>query len=132
MVFDKKRIIEAYNNHAAERDEKPIEGKSLAHVTEAIDILHKEKKRTILEIGSGPGKAALLLKNAGFEIDCIDNSEKMIQLVKRKGINAMLLDCCELKRISKKYDAIYSINCFLHVPKSDFEIILPQVPVYTA
>jgi SAM-dependent methyltransferase len=119
--------VSSYNNHARERDSYPLEGKKLAHVSAAIEVLKKENKKSILEIGPGPGKAALMFKNAGFDIECVDNSAEMIKLVKEKGIEARLLDCYELGKTHQQYNAVYSINCLLHMPSKDLPQILRSI-----
>ena len=40
----------------------------------------------VIDVGSGPGKDALMIKNEGLDIVCLDASRAMIELSKAKGL----------------------------------------------
>ena len=43
----------------------------------------------------------------------------MVKLTAKKGITAQVLDCYDLDQIDNTFDAVYTMNCLLHIPKQD-------------
>ncbi len=112
-------LIEAYERHAHERAANfPEEFKRQERI-EFLNFLNKEQRKTILEIGCGPGQDARFFQSQGFSVFAIDNAPTMVKLTKERGIPAQVLDCYELNQISETFDAVYTMNCLLHIPKKD-------------
>ena len=51
----------------------------------------------------------------------------MVELTKEKGVNARLLDCYDLDQIGQTFDAVFSMNCLLHIPQKDIRHILSLI-----
>ena len=51
----------------------------------------------------------------------------MVQLAKQKGVNAKILDCYDLDQMVETFDAVYSMNCLLHIPQNDILHILDLI-----
>ena len=112
-------LIEAYERHAHERAANfPEEFKRQARI-EFLNFLNREQRKTILEIGCGPGQDARFFQSQGFSVFAIDNAPTMVKLTNNRGIPAKVLDCYELDQISETFDAVYTMNCLLHIPKKD-------------
>lgn len=127
VSYNRDDLIRAYNRYAEERDEAGLDKRKRAHVMEAIRLFRENKAKSILEIGSGPGNAAQLFFDEGFEIECADLSPKMIELVREKGITGHVADCRDIERIGKTYDGVFSVNCLLHIPKAEFVDVLTSI-----
>ena len=54
----------------------------------------------------------------------VDNTPAMVKLTAEKGVPAQVVDCYDLDEINERFDAIYTMNCLLHIPKQDFEQVL--------
>ena len=48
----------------------------------------------------------------------------MVKLCREKGVFADVLDCYDLGRIERTFDAVFSMNCLLHVPGRDLVYVL--------
>lgn len=104
-------LIEAYERHAHERAANfPDEFKRQERI-EFLNFLNREQRKTILEIGCGPGQDARFFQSQGFSVIAIDNAPTMVKLTKDRGIPAQELDCYELDQISETFDAVYTMNC---------------------
>ena len=86
-------------------------------------VLQKFPAQSILDAGCGSGYHSILLSSLGSEVTGFDPSEEMIKLA---GQNAKTYNCNIdffktdflkfQKKISKKFDAIYSLgNSFVHL-----------------
>ena len=117
--FDIGDLIQTYDKYAEERNHAGLDGRKISHITEAIQLFSDNGVRSILEIGSGPGNAAQLFFDKGFEIECADVSPNMIDLVRAKGIIGHVIDCRDIKKIGMTYDGVFSVNCLLHLPKAE-------------
>lgn len=53
--------------------------------------------------------------NNGLDVTAIDISEEMVRICKEKNIKAFELDFYNLHHLSTQFDAIWAMNCLLHV-----------------
>jgi SAM-dependent methyltransferase len=92
-----------------------------------LSLLKKETKQTLLEIGAGHGRDSLFFQDQGLKVTCIDMSPKMIELCRQKGLDAQVMDMVHLDFEQNLFDAVYALNSFLHLPKSEFPLVLESV-----
>ena len=72
--------------------------------------------RTLLELGAGPGKDGEFFRGHGLDVVCTDLSPEMIELCESKGLAARVMDLSDLDFPSDAFDAVYALNCLLHLP----------------
>ena len=121
----KSNLRDYYNLEAADRNNRS-ENKADWKIKQRgifCDLIIKENKETLLEIGAGSGHDSKFFMDSGLKVTAVDLSGEMVKKCKEKGIDAYELDFYDLSALNKKFDCVYSMNCLLHVPKSD----LPQV-----
>ena len=82
---------------------------------------------TLLQIGCGHGQDALFFQNQGFRVLAVDNTPTMAKLIAEKGVPTQVLDCYDLDEINERFDAVYTMNCHLHIPKRDFDQVLDLI-----
>jgi ubiquinone/menaquinone biosynthesis C-methylase UbiE len=81
----------------------------------------------VLDIGSGPGRDGLLLKEAGLTVTCLDASEAMIKLSSEKGLDSVLGDFMNLPFANQSFSGAWVYTSLLHVPKKDINIALNEI-----
>lgn len=86
-----------------------------------------EGARTVLELGAGTGRDSLYFLQQGLDVTCVDLSDEMVRLCESKGLNAHCMDFYDLKFAQSSFDAVYAMNCLLHVPKAKIDQVLEQV-----
>ncbi len=123
----KNRLIEAYNHHAGERDVSVKQSWKLLERDEFLKVLRKRKLTRLLEIGAGPGHDAKFFQDSGMEVSCIDLSPNMVELCKEKGLDAQVMDFAQLAFPDQSFDAIWALNCLLHVPKVGLPVVLSEI-----
>lgn len=125
----KKQLKIAYDKDAQRRDS--AEGKrdqwKLDVRQQFIDLLNKESKKTILELGSGAGLDAKFFQENGFDVLATDLSPEMVKMCKKRGLHARVLDLYDLSSLNKKFDGVFSLNVLLHVPRKDLDSILEKI-----
>lgn len=123
----KTNLAKSYDEDAIRRSQSTPSEWKLHERQNFMNILVQEEKRNLLEIGAGTGRDSKFFSDNGFEVTCIDLSEEMIRHCKEKGLNARVMDFYELDFQDNYFDAVFSLNCLLHVPKSEIDKVLMEV-----
>ena len=117
-------LVETYEKYAHERASHSPDEFKVRERSEFLKFLKDEERETLLEIGCGPGWDAQFFQGQGFRVFAVDNTPAMVKLTAEKGVAAQVLDCYDLGEINERFDAVYTMNCLLHIPKQDFDRIL--------
>jgi SAM-dependent methyltransferase len=117
----------AYDRAADDRDQKEPEPWKQAYRQTFLDLVLSERGHRLLEVGAGPGKDSLFFQQAGLDVTAIDLSPAMVGLCRQKGLRAQAGDVREQGFRSAAFDAVYSMNCLLHVPKRELPAVLGEI-----
>ena len=117
-------LVKSYEKYAHERASHSPDDFKIQERSEFLKFLKVEKRKTLLEIGCGPGWDAQFFQSQGLRVLAVDNAPTMVKLTAEKGTAAQVLDCYDLDEINENFDAVYTMNCLLHIPKRDFEQVL--------
>lgn len=120
-VIEELRV--AYDGGAERRDRAEKADWKLRERSVFLERLQAEGRRRLLEVGAGTGQDSLFFQEAGLEVVAVDLSPEMVERCRAKGIDARVADFLHLPPTS--FDAVYAVNCLLHVPSPD----LPEVLV---
>ena len=121
------RLRVAYDRRADERERNATEDWKQTERQEFLDLLQVERRRSLLEVGSGPGKDSLFFQERGLDVTCTDLSPAMVELCRQKGLRAYVRDFLDLGFAPASFDAVYALNCLLHVPKLDLPAVLASI-----
>jgi SAM-dependent methyltransferase len=117
----------AYDRSAVERDAAGLASWKLAERAGFLARLQAEGKRTLLEIGAGPGHFAAYFRDQGLDVTCTDLSPAMVALCRAKGLNAHVMDFLNLDFPPTSFEAVFALNCLLHVPGADLPRVLAAI-----
>jgi SAM-dependent methyltransferase len=92
-----------------------------------LSLLQQEGKQTLLEIGAGTGVHGLFFQDNGMEVVCTDLSPAMVASCQKKGLTAYAMDFLGLDFPDETFDAVFAMNCLLHVPHADFGRVLDSI-----
>lgn len=120
-------LIQSYNNHAKERDAYSVDAWKVEERANFLSFLRHEHRQSLLEIGAGAGKDSKFFNDQGLAVTCIDLSPEMVKLCKQKRLSAHVMDMTRLDFPPNSFDAVYSLNSLLHIPKVEFRIVLENV-----
>ena len=122
----------AYDRSAERRSQNP---RGAWREQVRADVLHRllqENKTRILEIGAGPGIDSAFFAKAGLEVVCTDLSPENIRLAQARGLDARRMDFTELDFPPGSFDAVYAMNCLLHVPSQHLAAVLERIKAVLA
>lgn len=123
----RNNLRQSYDRKAEERDTRTIQAWKLAERQAFLSLLQQEQKRTLLEIGAGTGIDGKFFQEQGLEVVCIDLSPEMVKFCRQKGLAAYVMDFGDLHFPPAAFDAVYALNCLLHVPKVELPAILKAI-----
>ncbi|MEU6250752.1 class I SAM-dependent methyltransferase [Glycomyces sp. NPDC047010] len=82
---------------------------------------------TLLEIGAGHGVSGRAFADEGFAVTCTDLSPALVAHCRAKGLDARVMDFARLDFPDAAFDAVFGMNCLLHVPKADLPGVLDGI-----
>lgn len=123
----KNSLRETYNNHAYEREKNEMQEWKVRPRQVFLNLLKNEDKKTLLEIGAGHGRDSKFFMDNGLQVIAVDLSSEMVKLCNEKGIEAYELDFINISRFGKKFDAVWGMNCLLHVEKEKIDFVLREI-----
>jgi SAM-dependent methyltransferase len=117
----------AYDSRAGWRDGLVKEPWKLAERTAFLGRLREEGCGRLLEVGAGTGQDSEFFKEKGLDVIAVDLSPAMVACCRSKGIEAHVRDFLKLGFPAKSFDAVYALNCLLHVPNRDLPAVLDAI-----
>lgn len=117
------RLRTAYDGRAADRDRTNKEPWKVAERDTFLARLREHGCARLLEIGAGTGQDSQYFQRNGLDVVAVDLSPAMVARCREKGIDARVMDFRQPDLPPESFDAVYALNCLLHVPNAD----LPQV-----
>jgi SAM-dependent methyltransferase len=118
-------LREAYDTRAAWRNELTKEPWKLAERQTFRYRLPAGAR--LLEIGAGTGQDSVYFKDQGMAVVASDLSPVMVEHCRSKGIEAYVMDFLHLNFPIGSFEAVYAMNCLLHVPNNDLPAILAGI-----
>lgn len=119
----------AYDRGAAYREGLTKPPWRLAERQSFLDRLRGCGARRLLEVGAGAGHDSRFFADAGLTVVATDLSPAMVEYCRAKGLDAHVTDVLSLGDAfaPASFDAVYTVNCLLHVPDTDLALALSTV-----
>jgi SAM-dependent methyltransferase len=112
---------------AAERDGRRKEPFKIGERQRFLTLLRERDASSLLEVGAGTGHDSLYFQEQGLRVLCTDLSPAMVELCRAKGLDARVADFLGLGIPPGSFDAVYALNCLLHVPTPDLPGVLTAI-----
>jgi SAM-dependent methyltransferase len=117
----------AYDARADWRDGRTKEPWKLAERAAFLDRVREAGGTRLLEVGAGTGQDSAFFRDNGLDVVAVDLSPEMVARCRSKGIEAYVRDLLHLGIPAGSFDAVYALNCLLHVPNRDLPAALESV-----
>jgi SAM-dependent methyltransferase len=96
----------------------------VTEIDEFLRRLQAEGCRSLLEIGAGTGQDSAYFAAAGLDVTATDMSPDMVSYCRAKGLDARVIDFSRPDAGLGPVDALYAMNCLLHVPNAELPAVL--------
>ena len=123
-MYNRDDLRSTYDKTAQDRDAVKASVWKLEERKRFLDMLQAAEKKTLLELGAGPGRDALFFERNGLEVTTTDLSPEMVRLCRAKGLRAQVTDFMALDFQNASFDAVFALNSLLHTPKKDLPDVL--------
>jgi len=123
----KSDLKRAYQQNASDREANELAAWKLRLRERFLERLRTRQAGRLLEIGAGPGKDSLFFQQAGLQVTATDLTYEMAVLCGEKGLPSCCMDLYQLPFASQEFDAAWSMNCLLHVPRQDIQSVLWEI-----
>ncbi|WP_274436524.1 class I SAM-dependent methyltransferase [Alicyclobacillus sp. ALC3] len=117
----------AYNRQAAERNASSRQDWKVSERDAFLASIRSSGLTRLLEIGAGPGHDSLFFQENGLDVTSVDLSPNMVDLCKTKGLRAEVMDFSHLSFPDDSFDAVWALNCLLHVRKAELPEVLTEL-----
>ena len=125
----RSNLRESYNRRAQARDSATTQAWKVEERHNFLWLLQQQHTCTLLELGAGTGRDGKFFQDHGLEVTCIDLSPAMVDLCRQKGLTAREMDFSALHFPASSFEAVYALNCLLHLPKHDCPLCCrPLIP----
>ena len=94
-----------------------------ATVREFVSRLHG---KDVLNLGSGPGRDSLILREEGLCVTCIDGSKEMVEMTSRLGFKSIQADLRDLD-LAELYDGIWAYSSLIHLTYDESKVLLEKI-----
>ncbi len=123
----RQRLREAYGRQVDERDLRTPPWWEVEERDIFVALLQQEQKRSVLEVGAGTGVDSAYFQDLGFDVTCTDLSPEMVSRCRAKGLTASVMDVAALQFPPEAFDAIYAMNCLVHVPHCELSHVIHEI-----
>jgi SAM-dependent methyltransferase len=117
----------SYDRKAHERDHATPQAWKVTERRHFLELLQQQHTHTLLELGAGTGRDGKFFQDHGLEVTCIDLSPAMVDLCRQKGLTACVMDFGDLQFPANSFEAVYALNCLLHLPKHELPTVLQAI-----
>jgi SAM-dependent methyltransferase len=117
----------AYDSAADRRDRRDKQQWKLAERAAFLSRLQQASSIRMLEIGAGTGHDSAFFAHHGIDVLATDMSPAMVARCRDKGLDARVMDFSRLDLPAESFDAVYAMNCLLHVPNADLPAVLSSI-----
>jgi SAM-dependent methyltransferase len=120
-------LRQSYDRKVEERDRKkmaPWKDRERKHF---LSLVLDDGYSRLLEIGAGTGLHGKFFQEQGLQVVCMDLSPEMVKRCLEKGLEAYLMDFTHLDFPRSSFDAVFAMNCLLHVPKENLPQVLEEI-----
>lgn len=114
----------AYDSAAERRDGT---AKDAWKLDERTAFLNRLEGGRLLEVGAGTGQDSAYFRDNGLDVVAVDLSPAMVDRCRAKGLQAHVMDFLNLDFPAGSFDAVYAMNCLLHVPNHDLPAVLRSI-----
>jgi SAM-dependent methyltransferase len=111
----------------AERDGHETQSWKIDERWSFLALLRKEQRTSLLEVGAGTGVHGKFFQDQGLQVVCTDLSPEMVRRCQDKGLEAYVADFLSLDFGDRRFDAVFAMNCLLHIPYQDLDRALAAI-----
>lgn len=110
-----------YEEEAGDRADRPIDAERIARRDGFVERCRSEGIATVLDVGMGPGRDTVALRDAGLGALGLDLAHASARLALGDGVPAIQGSLYGLPVATHSVDAVWTMSTLVHVPDARFD-----------
>jgi SAM-dependent methyltransferase len=120
-------LVAYYNGEVKERAQRDLPVQRIARRGDYLGLLEREGRRSVLEIGSGPGRDGVAFAAAGHVYTGVDLTPASVAACRAEGLAACVASVLKLPFAAGSFDAGWTMSTLLHIADDDLDAALAEV-----
>ncbi len=120
-------LVEYYDNEVQERAGRELPGDRVARRGAYTEQLRAEGRRSVLEVGAGPGRDGTALAQAGLDYTGVDLAPASVAACRGLGLDVRVASVLDLPFADATFDAGWTMSTLLHVADADLDAALAEI-----
>lgn len=116
-----------YDNEAADRRDKHLPVARVQHRDAFIELLRRERRGSVVEVGTGPGRDLLAFRDAGLAVRGLDLAPASVELCRAEGLDVQVGSVLETPFGTGEFESAYTASTLLHVADADLDTALAEL-----
>ncbi len=123
----RKNLQLAYDQNVAEREGRTLWKRQIDEREAFLARLRSAGHQSLLDAGAATGIDGKFFADEGVEVTCIDLAAENVKASQAKGLTAIQMDVTALEFPDGHFDAVWSWDCLLHLPKAEWSAALSEI-----
>ncbi|MEJ3656665.1 class I SAM-dependent methyltransferase [Actinomycetes bacterium KLBMP 9759] len=120
-------LAEYYDNEVHHRLSRELPPRRTAQRAAFAAQLTREGRRSLLEIGCGPGRDGAAFVAGGIDYTGVDIAPASVAVCRAAGLTAEVASTLALPFADGSFDAGWTMSTLLHVPNDDLDAALAEI-----
>jgi len=116
-----------YDQDAPRRAARALDPERVRRREGFVDLLRRESRTRVLEIGVGTGADAAAMQADGLDVVGVDLSGEHVAISRAAGLDARVASILDLPFDANTFDAAWSMSVLMHVPDRDMTTALSEL-----
>jgi SAM-dependent methyltransferase len=116
-----------YDNEARDRRGNQLPVERVRHRDAFISLLQREGRSSLVEVGTGPGRDAVVFRDAGLDLRGVDLAPESVTLCQQAGLDVQVGSALELPFSAGEFEAAYTASTLLHVADDDLDTAIAEL-----
>jgi len=116
-----------YDNEFAERAVRDLPEQRVTRRTAYLELLRRERRRSVLELGAGPGRDGEAIAGAGFDYTGVDLAPRSVAACRSSGLETHVASVLDLPFPTGSFDAGWTMSTLLHIANSDLHRAVAEI-----
>jgi SAM-dependent methyltransferase len=122
-----RRLAEYYDREGGARAAMPLGEHRVEQRRAFVELLHHERRQRLIDVGSGPGRDAVVFAANGFTTTAVDRSFGHARLAASAGLVAVQASLLALPFPAGTFEAGWSMSTLVHVPDDRWDVALGSI-----
>jgi SAM-dependent methyltransferase len=119
-------LVAYYDDEVAERLRRELPAERVARRGAFVEQLRSERRRTVLEVGAGPGRDGVAFAASGLDYTGVDLAPASVATCRAAGLDAHVASVLDLPFVDAAFDAGWTMSTLLHVADEDLPAALAE------